>query len=152
MAKGGPLKGQTLGMVLLGTPPSRRHLASGARSAEKSQRDAGVPRGKSGGEAVAPSVSLFTVRNRGVFRRGDSIDVLWSTRLPKRQLATEFPIVLRGQRLDTTVGRILLPERDDAGTASGSLKIDTTALAPGEYVVKVKSRRETGGPGKIVCY
>ncbi|MDP6353629.1 MAG: PQQ-binding-like beta-propeller repeat protein, partial [Planctomycetota bacterium] len=152
VAKGGPLKGQTLGMVLLGTPPSRRHLASGARSAEKSQRDAGVPRGKSGGEAVAPSVSLFTVRNRGVFRRGDSIDVLWSTRLPKRQLATEFPIVLRGQRLDTTVGRILLPERDDAGTASGSLKIDTTALAPGEYVVKVKSRRETGGPGKIVCY
>ena len=108
-----------------------------------------LPRGQTlgmvriGGEAQA-AVSLFSFRNRGIVRRGDAIDVLWSARVPAGRPAAEWPVVVRGQGLETQVGRIALP-KSAAGAASGTLKLDTAALAPGPYELAV------GNPG-VACY
>jgi hypothetical protein len=96
------------------------------------------------GEAAMPAVSLFSVRNRGVVRRGDKVDVLWSARLPAAQPSAEWPVVLRGQGLEAPVGRIAIP-KSTAGAASGTLKLHSTALAPGPYELAVAN------PG-VACY
>ncbi|HUT59351.1 MAG TPA: PQQ-binding-like beta-propeller repeat protein [Phycisphaerae bacterium] len=111
---GGPLRGQTLGLALIT------------------------------GEAATPAVSLFTVRNRGIVRRGDKVDVLWSARLPTGQRSAEWPVVLRGRSLEAPPGRIAIPE-SATGAASGTLKLDTAALAPGPYELAVAN------PG-VACY
>jgi len=112
---GGPLRGQTLGLALITS------------------------------EAAVPAVSLFTVRNRGIVRRGDTLDVLWSAKLPAGRPATEWQVVLRGQGLEAPVGRMALPNSAATRAASGTLKLDTAALAPGPYELVV------GDPG-VACY
>ena len=69
------------------------------------------------------SLSIFTVNNRGLFRRGDAIDVLFSA----GGGAAESTLVLRGGGVEREIGR--------AAGRSGGLRLDTSALAPGEYEV-----------------
>ena len=71
------------------------------------------------------SLSLFTVHNRGLVRRGDAVEVLFATG-GGRPLA-ETAVVLRAAGVEREIGRI-------AGR-SGGIRLDTTALAPGEYEV-----------------
>ena len=105
--------------------------------------------------APAVAVSLFTYRNRAVCQRGDVLSVLWHAKLSEGHPALELPIFLKGKGLEAVVGKIAIPQDEKLGAASGCLKLDTTALAPGEYVVEVQSRLGTGEPredGGIICY
>ncbi|HUS47679.1 MAG TPA: PQQ-binding-like beta-propeller repeat protein [Phycisphaerae bacterium] len=112
---GGPLGGQTLGLVLIA------------------------------GEEAVPAVSLFTVRNLGIVRRGDNVDVLWSAWLPAGRPAAEWPVTVRGGGFEAQVGRITLPDSVAARAASGLLKLDTSALAPGAYELAVRR-------SEVACY
>lgn len=104
-ADGSPLAGQPIGLVWVGTAPPQA------------------------------SVSLFTYRNRGLVRRGDALALLWSSRRQAGAPAADWTVVVRGMGLETTVGRIALPQGD--GLAGGSLTLDTAALAPGWYEAAV---------------
>jgi len=70
------------------------------------------------------SLSIFTVNNRGLFRRGDAIDVLFAA---GGGGVAESAVVLRGGGVEREIGRV-------AGGSSG-LRLETSALAPGEYEV-----------------
>ena len=105
-----------------------------------------------GTDAPVAAVSLFTYRNRALCRRGDTLTVLWSARLPAAAGAAGWPVMLRGAGLEAAVGEIALSKRQEAGMASGCLKLDTAALAPGEYVIEIQSRLGAGAPRGIVCY
>jgi hypothetical protein len=83
------------------------------------------------------SVSLYTYRNRAVFRRGDPVDLLWNAKRPAGAAATQWQVLLRGRGLEMPVGRIALSK--GGGIAGGSLKLDTTALAPGVYEATVRA-------------
>ena len=72
----------------------------------------------------AGSLSIYTVNNRGLFRRGDAIDVLFAT---GGGGPTETALLLRGGGVEREIGR--------AAGRSGGLRLDTSALAPGEYEV-----------------
>lgn len=71
------------------------------------------------------SLSIFTVNNRGLVRRGDAVDLLFATGAG-RPLG-ETAVVLRGQGIEREIGRV-------AGR-SGGIRLDTAPLAPGEYEV-----------------
>lgn len=88
-------------------------------------------------QPVTATVSLFTVRNRGVFRRGDVIDVLWRVAQPAASAARAWPAVLRGQGLELTIGQLAIPPCASGGAVSGCLQLDTSALAPGAYELVV---------------
>ncbi|MFM8985714.1 MAG: hypothetical protein ACKONH_06610, partial [Planctomycetia bacterium] len=79
-------------------------------------------------------VSFFTPGNRGVFRRGDGIDILWAGK-PAGRLPGDAPVILRGPGLEKSLGTL----------AGGSVRLDTTALPPGTY------EAATRGEG-IACY
>ena len=71
------------------------------------------------------SLSIFTVNNRGLFRRGDMVDVLFANG-GGRPMA-ETALVLSGVGVEQEMGRIT--------GRSGGVRLDTAALAPGEYEV-----------------
>ena len=105
--------GQTLGFVLL---------------AEKEPRAA---------------VSLFTPNNRGLFRRGDDIDVFW-TASRADATSTKLPVVLRGMGIEKEIGT--------ATAAAGSLRIDSAALAAGEYRVTLTGDEAAVYPARFrIC-
>ena len=106
-----------------------REIRLAARAAKPAP--AVAPARATGQRAV--SVSLYTTRNRGLLRRGDPLDLFWSVRSAAVQPAAEFPVTLAGQGLKVAVGRIALPGLEAGGVASGVMKLDTAALAPGEY-------------------
>ena len=94
------------------------------------------------------SVSLYTNHNRGVVRRGDRVTLLWSAKRPAGASAGDWPVVLRGEKFTAAIGRITLsagkndrPAIENATNefAAGSLLLDTTALAPGEYTATVQA-------------
>ncbi|MFM8291225.1 MAG: hypothetical protein ACKOC4_05940, partial [Planctomycetia bacterium] len=87
-----------------------------------------------GSEPPRGSVSFFTSRNGGIVRRGDGVDVLWAGR-PADRLPADAPVMLRGPGLEKTLGTL----------AAGSLRLDTTALAPGTYEVATRAEG-------IACY
>ena len=118
----GPLKGQTLGLVLIG-------------------------------DKASAAVSLFTVRNRALYRRGDTFDLLWLAKRDPKAAAAEWPVRLRGMGLDTVVGRVTIPkDRRDAAALNGRIVMDTTALAPGEYAAAVEADGVAGYPFRFrVC-
>jgi outer membrane protein assembly factor BamB len=70
------------------------------------------------------SLSILTVNNRGLFRRGDAVDVFFSA---AGGAAAEAALVLRGAGVEREIGR--------AAGRFGGLRLDTTPLAPGEYEV-----------------
>jgi len=119
---GSPLKGRTLGVVLMGDRP-------------------------------AAAVSLFTVNNRALMRRGDRFDLLWVARRPAGAAAAEWPVRLRGVGLDAVVGRIAVPA-GGGGSAdvSGRLTVDTAALGAGDYTAAVEADGVAGYPFRFrVC-
>ena len=75
-------------------------------------------------EPVA-AVSIFTVNNRGLFRRGDTIDVCHaiSGTPPKG----DVQLVLRGMGIEKPLGA--------AAGQSGGIRLDTALLAPGRYEI-----------------
>ena len=97
---------------------------------------AAEPAAETGQPAV--SVSVFTTHNRGLFRRGDPVDLFWCVRNAAEQPAGEGTVTLAGRDLRVALGRIALPKRQAGGSVSGYLKLDTAALAPGEYEVSVE--------------
>jgi len=104
-------------------------------------------------KAVA-GVSLFTVNNRALYRRGDTFDLLWLARLnAKVSGAVQWPVRLRGLGLDTVVAQLAVSaERQAAGAESGRVVMDTRNLAPGEYTVAVVADGVAGYPFKFrVC-
>ncbi|MEI6147608.1 MAG: PQQ-binding-like beta-propeller repeat protein [bacterium] len=119
---GSPLKGQTLGAVLIGDKP-------------------------------AAAVSLFTVNNRALMRRGDTFDLLWVARRPAGSAAAEWPVRLRGVGLDAVVGRLAIPAAGGGSpTASGRLVVDTSALGVGEYTAAVEADGVAGFPFRFrIC-
>ncbi|MFM7520461.1 MAG: PQQ-binding-like beta-propeller repeat protein [Planctomycetota bacterium] len=86
----------------------------------------------------AASVSLFTTHNRGLFRRGDPVDLFWCVRNGVEQPAADGTVTLAGRDLRVGLGRIALPKRQAGGRVSGYLKLDTASLAPGEYEVSAE--------------
>ena len=118
-----PLKGQTLGVVLIG-------------------------------EKAVAAVSLFTVHNRALYRRGDKFDLLWlAKRDPKAAAAAEWPVRLRGVGLDAVVARIVVPAGGGSSAdVSGRLALDTAALGPGEYTAAVEADGVAGYPFRFrIC-
>jgi len=114
---GYPLKGQPLGLAYIG---------------------ADVPKA---------SVSMNTYRNRGIFRRGDAVDLFWIVRAEAGTMPTELPVVLRGLGLETQIGKA-------AGSkiTSGCMRLDTTSLAPGVYEVNVRAEGVAGYPARFrIC-
>ncbi len=97
-------------------------------------------------------VSMFTVHNRGLYRRGDSFDLLWVARAkaegkPEAKDAATWPVRLRGMGLDVAIGRIVASD-----ARSGQLRVDTSALAPGDYTVAVDAVGVAGYPFRFrVC-
>ena len=69
------------------------------------------------------SLSIFSVNNRGLFRRGDPIDVLHAA----AGSAGDLPLVLRGMGIEKPLGK--------ATGRSGGVRLDTSLLAPGRYEV-----------------
>ena len=92
-------------------------------------------------DKAAAAVSLFTVRNRALYRRGDTFDMLWvAKRVPAASPAAEWTVRLRGAGLDTIIGRIAVPaEPREAAALNGHIVMDTTVLAPGEYSAAVEA-------------
>ncbi|MGD0089120.1 MAG: hypothetical protein ABSE73_04310, partial [Planctomycetota bacterium] len=87
----------------------------------------------------AAAVSLYTFRNRGLFRRGDPLDLLWTLKPGAGQPPAELPVVLRGMGLEAPLGRIAPAQGDGKALASGCLKLDTAVLAPGTYEAGVRA-------------
>jgi hypothetical protein len=111
------------------------------------------------------NVSFFTSNNRGLVRRGDTVDVLWSARrvnsdaigtwkvkLKQRSNGGEhprIPMAAEGQSgerqrsssaasFDSVVGEIAVTRSGaDRLADSGCLKLPTAGLAPGDYEVFV---------------
>ncbi|MFM7292355.1 MAG: hypothetical protein ACKO6B_14150, partial [Planctomycetia bacterium] len=73
------------------------------------------------------ALSIFTVNNRGLFRRGDTIDVCHaiSGTPPKG----DVQLVLRGMGIEKPLGA--------AAGRSGGIRLDTALLAPGRYEITV---------------
>jgi len=94
--------------------------------------------------APQASVSLYTFRNRGLYRRGDPVDLMWNAKRAAGAPATQWQILLRGTGLELPVGRIALAE--GGGTAGGSLRLDTTVLAPGAYEASVRAEGAAAYP------
>jgi outer membrane protein assembly factor BamB len=76
-------------------------------------------------KAPAGSLSLFTVNNRGLVRRGDKVDLLFAA--GGTRPLPEMPVVLRGMGVEKEIGRIT--------GRSGGIRLDTTPLAAGDYEV-----------------
>jgi len=112
----GPLQGQVLGLVFIAA------------------------------NEPAASVSLFTFRNRGLVRRGDPVQVLWSMKHRTGLPAAEWQVVLRGMGVRAPVGKIAVPASDKGGASSGHLTLDTSALAPGAYEIGVVADGVIGYP------
>jgi hypothetical protein len=94
-------------------------------------------------EEPRAAVSLFTTNNRGLFRRGDGIDVFW-TASPAAATPAALPVVLRGMGIEKQIGTT-------AGT-SVSLRLDSSALAPGGYEVTVKTAGTVVYPARFrIC-
>ena len=100
------------------------------------------------GDKASSGVSLFTFKNRALFRRGDTFDLLWLARRDvKASAAVEWPVRLRGVGLDAPIGKIVVPsDRRDAAAVNGRLVVDTSALAPGEYTAVVEADGVAGYP------
>ena len=99
------------------------------------------PRESGAGAASASrpaAISLFTYHNRGLFRRGDSVEVFWCVKNAVAQPAADCAVALSGRDVRVALGKIALPKRDAGGVASGFMKLDTVALAPGEYEVSAE--------------
>jgi outer membrane protein assembly factor BamB len=79
----------------------------------------------------AGSLSIFTVNNRGLFLRGDAVDVLFAK---GGGGVAESAIVLRGAGIEREIGR--------AAGRSGGLRLDTTPLAPGDYEITAAASAE----------
>ncbi|MBM4164330.1 MAG: hypothetical protein FJ222_07810 [Lentisphaerae bacterium] len=105
------------------------------------------------GDQPVAAVSLFTVNNRALLRRGDTLDLLWVARRKAGSTAAEWPVRLRGVGLDAAVGRIAVPAGGDGSTAvSGHLAVDTAALAAGEYTAVVEADGVAGYPFRFrIC-
>jgi WD40 repeat protein len=105
------------------------------------------------GDKPIAAVSLFTVNNRALFRRGDTLDLLWVVRRKAGSTAAEWPVRLRGAGLDATVARIAIPAGGDGSTeVSGRLVMNTTALAVGEYTAVVEADGVAGYPFRFrIC-
>jgi hypothetical protein len=118
--EGTPLKGQTLGIVLISDKP-------------------------------VAAVSLFTVHNRALFRRGDPVDLLWIVRRNAGAAAADWPVRLRGMGLDAAVARLTLPAASRTAE-NGRFALDTSTLSPGEYVAFVEAEGVAGYPFRFrVC-
>jgi outer membrane protein assembly factor BamB len=117
-----PLKGQTLGLVLMSDQP-------------------------------AAAVSLFTVNNRALFRRGDAFDLLWVVRRSAGAAAAAWPVRLRGMGLDATVAQLAVPAAaGQTPNVNGRLVVETAALAPGEYTATVEAEGVAGYPFRFrIC-
>jgi len=102
----------------------------------------------SGGDTQpTASVSLFTVNNRGLFRRGDAIDMLWLANFMDNHHGTaDWEVRLHGAGLDVPIARIDASAGTAAGGANGRLEIDTTAMAPGHYSMAVHADGVVGYP------
>ncbi|MSR55430.1 MAG: hypothetical protein EXS09_19415 [Gemmataceae bacterium] len=101
------------------------------------------------------AVSLYTNQNRGLARRGDSVPLFWSVIRLSRSAAT-WPIVIRGEHLETKIGQISLPargkEQGESKLLSGSFSLDTSALAPGEYTISVNAEEIAAYPVRLrIC-
>jgi outer membrane protein assembly factor BamB len=107
-------------------PPRERSEESGGGAASTL---------RSATPARKASISLFTYHNRGLFRRGDPVEVFWCVKNAVEQPAVECAVTLSGRDLKVAPGSIALPKRAAGGVASGIMKLDTAALAPGEYEV-----------------
>ena len=97
-AAGSPLDGRVLGLVWIGAEPPRA------------------------------AVSFFTPANRGLVRRGDSVDLLWAAR-PADRLPADAPVILRGAGIEKPLGTL----------AAGSLRLATAGLAPGSYEITTRA-------------
>jgi WD40 repeat protein len=105
------------------------------------------------GDKAVSAVSLFTVNNRALQRRGDAIDLLWFARRNAGAAAAEWPVRLRGMGLDAIVARIAVPVGSGSSAdASGRLVVDTSALAAGEYTAVVEADGVAGYPFRFrIC-
>ncbi len=104
------------------------------------------------GDKAVAAVSLFTVNNRALQRRGDAIDLLWFARRNAGAAAAEWPVRLRGMGLDAIVARIAIPAGGSTADASGRLVVDTSALAAGEYTAVVEADGVAGYPFRFrIC-
>ncbi len=105
------------------------------------------------GDTPVAAVSLFTVNNRALLRRGDRLDLLWVARRKAGSTAAEWPVRLRGVGLDATVARIAVSVGGDGSTdISGRLAVDTAALAAGEYTASVEADGVAGYPFRFrIC-
>ena len=81
-----------------------------------------------GAEPPRAAVSFFTPANRGLVRRGDSVDLLWAAR-PADRLPADAPVILRGAGIEKPLGTL----------AAGSLRLDTAGLAPGSYEITTRA-------------
>jgi outer membrane protein assembly factor BamB len=117
--------------------------------------DAGPLQGQTLGLALVADktpagVTLFRVNNRGLFRRGDTFDLLWLARRTDGAVAG-WPVRLRGMGLDVVLARIEAPA-GAPGALNGSIRVDTTALAPGSYQLAVEADGVAGYPFRFnVC-
>jgi len=103
-------------------------------------------------DRAAAAVSMFTLNNRALFRRGDTFDLLWTARRDGKGAAgAEWPVRLRGAALDTVIARIAMPA-DGRDAAGGRVVVDTSLLAPGAYTVAVDAEGVAGYPFRFrVC-
>jgi hypothetical protein len=117
--------------------------------------DAGPLQGQTLGLALVAdktlaSVTLFRVNNRGLFRRGDTFDLLWLARRTDGA-AAGWPVRLRGMGLDLVLARIDAPA-GAPGSLNGSIRVDTASLAPGQYQLAVEADGVAGYPFRFnVC-
>ena len=85
------------------------------------------------------AISLYTFRNRGLFRRGDPVELLWTLKPGAGQPPPLLPVGLSGMGLEAPIGRIAPAKGDGKAMASGALRLDTAALAPGTYEAVVRA-------------
>ncbi len=97
-----------------------------------------------GTKAVA---TLYTPDNRRLFRRGDTVELFWTVKAKDGMPAAELPILLNGNGLNIQIGKALFPGQMTADTCSGgSLRLDSSSLAPGTYEASVKAEGITAFP------
>jgi len=96
-----------------------------------------------GQEQNPATVSLYTYRNRTGFVRGDPVDLYSTVRTPERAKPVgDFELVLQGNHLEKVIAH---GTGDASLVATGHIRLDTSTLAPGPYVVTVR-------PASVVCY
>lgn len=89
------------------------------------------------------TVSLYTYRNRAGFLRGDFVDLYSTVRTPEGATPVgDFELVLHGSHLEKVIAA---GTGDASPVATGHIRLDTSTLAPGPYVVTVR-------PASVVCY